>query len=235
MIGIYDYTVILTYLSLLSAGCGMVVALSGNGHPFLGTFFLLFCGLCDAFDGKVANTKKNRSETARKFGIQVDSLSDLIAFGVLPACIGAAFLRVSNLFNDVVGINEGIAWYTIAIKLFTFGVLILYILTAMIRLAFFNVSEEERQATEDGTRTYYLGLPVTAASLIFPSIAVLWYIFLPKIDLIWLYVVAIIVTGILFITPFKIKKPKLKCILYMVGVGIIEFAALAIVYFIRQG
>ena len=63
MIGIYDYTVVLTYLSLLSAGTGIVVALSGQGHPFLGIFFLLFCGLCDAFDGKVASTKKNRSDT----------------------------------------------------------------------------------------------------------------------------------------------------------------------------
>lgn len=85
MIGIYDYTVLLTYFSLLSAGTGIVVSLSGHGHPYIGTFFLLFCGLCDAFDGKVARTKNNRTELERNFGIQVDSLSDLVAFGVLPA------------------------------------------------------------------------------------------------------------------------------------------------------
>ena len=66
MIGIYDYTVVLTYLSLLSAGTGIVVSLGGSGHPFLGIFFLLFCGLCDAFDGKVASTKKNRTDMERK-------------------------------------------------------------------------------------------------------------------------------------------------------------------------
>ena len=87
MIGFYDYTVILTYLSLVSASCGIMVALSGSGHPYIGTFFLLFCGLCDAFDGKVARTKKNRSQEERSFGVQIDSLSEVVAFGVLPAAI----------------------------------------------------------------------------------------------------------------------------------------------------
>ena len=61
MIGVYDYTVILTYLSLVSAMCGCIVSTAGNGHPYIGGFFLLFCGLCDTFDGKVARVKKNRT------------------------------------------------------------------------------------------------------------------------------------------------------------------------------
>ena len=69
-----------------SAGLGIIVSLYGTGHPFLGVFCLMFCGFCDAFDGKVARTKKNRTEQEIKFGIQIDSLSDLVAFGVLPAC-----------------------------------------------------------------------------------------------------------------------------------------------------
>lgn len=93
MIGFYDYTVILTYLSILSGTTGIILCLNGIGHPYLGMFFLLFSGLCDTFDGKVARTKKNRTEKMKKFGIQIDSLSDLIAFGVLPACIGIALLR----------------------------------------------------------------------------------------------------------------------------------------------
>ena len=58
MLGFYDYTVVLTYLSLLSAGSGIVVSLSDGGHPYWGIFFLLLCGLFDAFDGKVARTKE---------------------------------------------------------------------------------------------------------------------------------------------------------------------------------
>ena len=61
MIGYYDYTMILTYMSLVSAGTGIIVSLSGHGHPFIGIFFLMFSGFCDAFDGKVARTKKDRT------------------------------------------------------------------------------------------------------------------------------------------------------------------------------
>lgn len=231
MIGIYDYTVVLTYLSLLSAGTGIVVALSGHGHPFLGIFFLLFCGLCDAFDGKVASTKKNRTDMERKFGIQIDSLSDLIAFGVLPACIGAAFIRVSYTLGTVLNGNGG-AWYTVLFRVVVFGILILYILTAMIRLAYFNVSEEERQSTETGSRKFYLGLPVTSASIIFPTVALLQYL-IPA-DLTWLYIVAVIITGILFVAPFKIKKLGLKGILVLVGIGTAEFIALVIAFILRH-
>lgn len=231
MIGIYDYTVVLTYLSLLSAGTGIVVALGGNGHPYLGIFFLLFCGLCDAFDGKVASTKKNRSDMERKFGIQIDSLSDLIAFGVLPTCIGAAFIRVSPNLNNVLN-GDGIAWYCVLLKVLIFGILILYTLTALIRLAYFNVTEEERQSTETGARKYYLGLPVTSASIIFPSVALFQYLF-PS-DLTWVYIAAVIITGILFISPFKIKKLKLKGIMVLVGIGAAEFVALIVALILRQ-
>ena len=52
MIGYYNYTMLLTYMSLLSASVGIGVSLYGSGHPYIGIFFLMFCGLCDAFDGK---------------------------------------------------------------------------------------------------------------------------------------------------------------------------------------
>ena len=101
MIGFYDYTVWLTYLSMLSGTAGIMLCLNGIGHPYIGMFFLMFSGLCDAFDGKVARTKKNRTETMKKFGIQIDSLADLICFGVLPACIGIAMMRSSISYETL--------------------------------------------------------------------------------------------------------------------------------------
>ena len=80
MIGFYDYTVILTYLSILSGTTGIILCLNGVGHPYLGMFFLLFSGLCDTFDGKVARSKKDRTEQMKKFGIQIDSLSDPVSY-----------------------------------------------------------------------------------------------------------------------------------------------------------
>ncbi|MBR7187869.1 MAG: CDP-alcohol phosphatidyltransferase family protein [Clostridia bacterium] len=225
MIGFYDYTVILTYLSLLSATTGIVVALSGGGHPYYGCFFLLFSGLCDAFDGKVARTKKARTRTEMNFGIQIDSLSDLVAFGVLPACIGTALIRVSPLINAaLMGIS--IPWHIAAGKLCLHAVLVLYVLTAMIRLAYFNVTEQERQTTETGARTDYLGLPVTSAALIFPFVLLLQYI-LPA-DITLFYLGTAVLTGLLFISPFHVRKPGLRGILVMVGIGAVEFLLLLI-------
>ena len=46
---------------------------------------LMLAGVCDMFDGTIASTKKDRTRDERTFGIQIDSLSDIICFGVLPA------------------------------------------------------------------------------------------------------------------------------------------------------
>ena len=216
MIGFYDYTVILTYLSLASAGCGIMVALSGGAHPYIGTFFLLFCGLCDAFDGKVARTKKDRTPAERSFGVQIDSLSDLVAFGVLPAAIGSAMLRRSDIMVPV----NGTPWER-PLGMGLTAILVVYILAAMIRLAWFNVTEEERQKTEDGARKYYTGLPVTSSSLIFPLILVLQYI-VPA-DLTLVYFATAVFCSIAFLSPVQIRKPGLRGVLILVGIGAVEF------------
>ena len=227
MIGFYDYTVILTYLSLVSASCGIMVALSGGGHPYIGAFFLLFCGLCDAFDGKVARTKKNRSQAERSFGVQIDSLSDLVAFGVLPAVIGNAMLRWSALMRLVYG--------TPLQRLLEFGwmaILIVYILAAMIRLAYYNVTEEERQKTEDGARKYYTGLPVTSAALIFPVILLLQYV-IPA-DMTPLYFATAVFCAIAFLSPVQIRKPGLRGVLILVGIGAVEFLLMLALMLVRK-
>ena len=76
MIGYYNYTVWLTYLSLASASTGIVLTLTGDGHPFVGMFFMLFCALCDAFDGKVARTKKDRTDLEKEFGVRIYNIQN---------------------------------------------------------------------------------------------------------------------------------------------------------------
>lgn len=85
MLGIYDYTVVLTYVSLMVSIGGMM--LSVNGHLNLAVLCLAISGLCDMFDGKIARTKKDRTEEEKCFGIQIDSLCDIVCFGVGPAII----------------------------------------------------------------------------------------------------------------------------------------------------
>ena len=144
-IGFYDYTVILTYLSLLSSVYGMTQAIHGDYKEAI--FCLAFSGICDAFDGRVARSKKNRTNDERAFGIQLDSLCDIVCFGVYPALI-CYLLGVRGT------LGLGIVFY--------------YCLCALIRLAFFNVIEEKRQQTEGGANKIYRGLPVTTISFILP-------------------------------------------------------------------
>ena len=106
LIGVYDYTVILTYMSLVSAVIGMVLA--SNGRLTAAVICLVASGVCDMFDGMVARTKKNRTEDEKAFGIQLDSLCDVISFGVFPAflcyCLGTdgAVIRLA-FFNVIEG------------------------------------------------------------------------------------------------------------------------------------
>ena len=88
MIGVYDYTVLATYLSLAFGVSGILAAM--NGSPYSALLCLMVSGLLDAFDGRIARTKKNRTEQEKRFGIQIDSLNDVVCFGVLPGVIGAS-------------------------------------------------------------------------------------------------------------------------------------------------
>ena len=85
MLGFYDYTVVLTYISLVISVFGMTRALAGDFKVAI--LCLALSGLCDMFDGKIARTKKDRTEDEKKFGIQIDSLCDVVCFGVFPALI----------------------------------------------------------------------------------------------------------------------------------------------------
>lgn len=202
MIGYYNYTVILTYMSLVSSVLGMFFAMGMGGkvHPEYAIICLMISGLCDMFDGKVARTKKNRSESEKQFGIQIDSLCDAVCFGVLPSIIGYA-----------IGMKS---WCDVP-------VLVLFPLCAVIRLAYFNVAEEERQKQTSEARKVYEGLPVTSVSLILP----LLYSFHRDIGKEWfptIYGCALLLIAVAFITRFKVKKPTMKTMITFIVIGVIE-------------
>lgn len=203
MIGFYNYTVILTYISLASAVSGIFFAcgmFGGSPRPASAIVCLMLSGLCDMFDGKIARTKKNRTEDEKKFGIQIDSLCDVICFGVLPSVIGYS-----------VGLNG----------IIDLPILILFPLCAVIRLAYFNVAEESRQKKTDDVRKVYEGLPVTSVALILP----LLYSFHKDIGEYFpqVYGTAMLLIALAFITRFKVKKPGMKTMLSFIGIGFLEF------------
>ena len=186
LIGFYDYTVVLTYISLVSAVIGTVQASKGNISAAIAC--LAISGICDAFDGTVARAKKNRTEDEKNFGIQLDSLCDVVSFGVFPAfvcyCMGV---------DGVLGLV----------------CVCLYSLCALIRLAIFNVLETKRQQVEDGCNKYYRGLPVTSISIIFPLIYLVRGIFPAEAFVVVLHGMLLVV-AFLFVLDFKVKKVDVR-------------------------
>lgn len=193
-IGVYDYTVILTFLGLISSIFGMTQAIHGDYRTAI--FCLAFSGACDAFDGRVARSKKNRTEDEKNFGIQLDSLCDVICFGVFPAMI-----------CYLLGVRGALGLCLV----------FFYCICAVIRLAFFNVLEGKRQKEEGGCNKTYRGLPVTSIAFILPM-TFLFQFLLP--DFVFLIVLhcLLFVVGFLFILDFPLKKPGLKQILVMIAV-----------------
>ncbi len=182
MLGFYNYTVILTYLGMLSGFGGVCCVLGGRLREAL--ICLALAGVCDMFDGKIASTME-RTRQEKRFGVQIDSLSDLVCFGVLPALIG----------------------YSCGGGKLRFIPSALYVLCALIRLAWFNVDEEERQDREGGRRQVYLGLPVTWSALIFPLLFAFGLGFGWPMALI--APIVLLLTAAAFLTPFRLKKPAL--------------------------
>lgn len=215
MLGFYDYTVVLTYISLISSVIG--IACAKLNHPLTAIFLLLFCGLCDMFDGKIARSKKDRTEEEKKFGIQIDSLCDLICFGVLPAAI------CLEIWGENIQKSRYI-WVAVT------AVCCFYVLAGLIRLAYFNVMEEKRQEKTDEVRAKYQGLPITSSALLMPIIYILRF-FMADSVFQMVYAGALLVIGVCFITPFHIRKPKMGAMLVLLGAGIVIAAILLIVRF----
>lgn len=197
MIGIYNYTVYLTYLNLLSGVTGIYLAFSHR--PGYALFFLMFSGLCDLFDGKVARTKKNRSDFEIKFGVQIDSLTDVLSFGLLPVAIGVGF-KIDLIIYFIIGL--------------------FFVLFALVRLAYFN-SVADINLIENKTSNSYVGLPVTTTSLIIPFVSLFKIVFKELIHFQIFYTIVIFIVSILFVLKINVKKPNKIFTVILIIIGLI--------------
>ena len=207
LIGVYDYTVILTLLSLAAAVVGMTRAM--QDHFRWALFLLALCGLFDTFDGKVARTKKNRTDAEKLYGIQLDSLVDVISFGVFPVML--CHLMGMRTVGDIV-------------------LLAVYAACGVTRLAYFNVLETDRQMNPTGEEKVFHGLPITSISVILP-LTFLASFLISSIDFVVILRAVMAVTALLFVLNFKMKKPKNWHIAVLIL--IVGLASAAIVLFSR--
>lgn len=194
-------SVILTYISVVIGTVGMYLALESSAEDAL--ICLIIAGILDLFDGVVAR-KIKRTEKQRSFGVEIDSLCDVINFLILPVII---FLGI--------GLNK---WYHII-------VLIAFVLAGVTRLAHFNVLVAKKDTSKPVK--YYEGLPVTYIALIMPAIYLIRNICIYK-TFTNIFTVAMLGVAIMYILNIKIVKPRGKAYIGLPVFGIILIIALTI-------
>ena len=178
MIGKWNKSVILTYISLAVGIIGIALLFNGLSIKY-SIICLIISGVCDMFDGTVAR-KCKRNEEEKEFGIQLDSLVDTICFIVLPITI-LCFTNYSLYFVPVY---------------------ILYAECGIARLAYFNI-----KAPSSRVVSYYEGLPVTYSALLFSVIYLLFYV-LGQNVFVYLINFLTIVLAILYVVRIKVPKPR---------------------------
>lgn len=163
----------ITFLNLL-AGCLSLVA-TINENYVAAALLILIAVVMDSLDGRVAR----RLDSTTSIGKELDSLCDLVSFGVAPA-----LLIYSQLLAD---------------KLMVAGLLVVlvYIACGAFRLARFNVS---------GAPDYFVGVPITFSGL-FLAIVSLLAVYLPAYFPVWLIVLLVLLLSYLMVSSIRVPKP----------------------------
>ncbi|MFV0423688.1 CDP-diacylglycerol--serine O-phosphatidyltransferase [Oleidesulfovibrio sp.] len=130
--GVYILPNLFTTASLFAGFLGILWA--AEGRVEMCAFAILFSALMDGLDGKVARL----TNTASEFGVQFDSLCDLVAFGITPA-----FMMYSWQLHSFGRLGIAVAF--------------LFAACGALRLARFNIS------TAVTSKKFFIGLPIPAA------------------------------------------------------------------------
>jgi CDP-diacylglycerol--serine O-phosphatidyltransferase len=153
----------MTFISLCSAFLSIVFSL--EGHFTFACWAVIGSVVFDGLDGQLARYTRSSSE----FGKELDSLVDVIAFGVAPAILGYKFVY------EVFAAPETIAGSFFA-RLFVYKgfhplamfALFMYLFSSVFRLAKYNVTPKE------SLTNYFIGLPTTAAGGVLASFILMY-------------------------------------------------------------
>lgn len=124
----------------------LCIIYAGHGEFYKAAFMIVFASICDSLDGIVARLTKSSS----KFGVELDSLADVISFGVAPSAL------VYYLHFNTLG--------TWGVVLSTFPMIF-----AAMRLARFNVQ------LVGFDKEFFYGLPAPGAALTLSAFIIFFY------------------------------------------------------------
>jgi len=140
--GFYAVIAALKGYQALGTDLGEAARLFDNAAKAIG-----FAVLFDALDGRIARMTKTTSD----FGVELDSLADVLSFGLAPALL--AYAWGYGMTPDIYGVEMGKAAWVVSF---------LYLVCGAFRLARFNVHARRTGTAKD--RRQFVGLPIPAAA-----------------------------------------------------------------------
>ena len=206
VIGYYNFADIVTMLGLM---CGILACFLSPAHPVIAMALLALAALCDSMDGKIARANKNRTKREKFYGVQLDSLCDVVSFGVAPC---------------VVAFNFG---YNTAFDLVLYA---LFVACGAIRLANFNT--EAAVDTPDLKMTHFTGVPIPFSVMLFPIPMILHL--LTDGNAGWLFRILFLAIGFGYISRLRIPKPTTKQQLFMIGLETIAILIRIVIVLVKK-
>jgi len=195
MIGIWHRSNLVTYAGVLVAALGVSLCLVS---PVWAVLCLILAGVADLLDGTYAR-RFTRDERTRAYGVQLDSLADMVGFVVLPLAI---LLRL------------GPAWWVVAVAAAAYAV------AAVTRLAYFNIAT-------DGTPGRYHGLPVTYAALVLPVVWL--GLTLAGGGQAWGWAAALVALAVAYVVDVPVPKPRGRATIGLLVLAVVLVAAVVAV------
>jgi len=155
-------------------------------------YMVLLAMIADMLDGRLARKVKSTSS----FGGQLDSLCDVISFGVAPAFL---MLKILEYKLESVGLADESFLHR-----FIWLAAAAYISCAAIRLARFNVENEE----DESAHMSFIGLPTPAAAGVIVSLIILHQEKLPTLNII-IYALPFLALGIAILMVSRVRYPHI--------------------------
>jgi CDP-diacylglycerol--serine O-phosphatidyltransferase len=180
------------FIAVILASDGVELGIGHTSHFAMAGYMILLAMIADMLDGRLARM----SQSTSSFGGQLDSLCDVISFGVAPAFLMLKVLEhkleLSGFAGE--GLLERFVWLAAAA----------YISCAAIRLARFNVENEE----DESAHMSFTGLPSPAAAGVVVSLIIFHQEELPQVDVI-IYALPFLALGIAVLMVSRIRYPHI--------------------------
>ncbi|MBR5885325.1 MAG: CDP-diacylglycerol--serine O-phosphatidyltransferase [Alistipes sp.] len=202
---------IITLCNLL-CGCGSIVASLMFCNFRLALILIIASAVCDFFDGFTARLLRQYSD----IGVQLDSLADMVSFGVAPSAM--MYLFASQTFTI----------FTLPETIVNILVFVPFLMAAFsaLRLAKFNIDDSQHDSFE--------GLPTPANAIFCASFVYAIVTDVRAVELEWIVLISVIMSALL-VSPVRMFSFKLKNLSWNANKLQYIFLALSLVALLTLG